>query len=170
MNATYESGVSLGSNLGNRTNYLRQALRLLAETPGVRVLRHSKIYETEPVDVPSEFADHNYLNAVAVFEVSIPLDDWSARCHAVEDELGRVRTGYHHPRTIDVDLLYCGCIVRDEPHLHLPHPLISSRRFVCEPLAEIRPDLILPGLPGTIASLLGSLPSRPSVLPSGERW
>ena len=170
VGSSFEAGVSLGSNLGDRAENLRRAVRLLAETPGVRLLGRSAIYETEPVDVPSEFAAQDYLNAVAVFDVSLPLADWSARCHAVEDELGRVRTGYHHPRTIDVDLLYCGETVRDEPHLHLPHPQIASRRFVCEPLAELRPGLRLPGLPDTVAGLLAALPPRPAVRPSGDRW
>ncbi len=158
-----EAGLSLGSNLGDRADNLRRAVDRLSGTPGVRFLARSSIYETEPVDVPPEFADRPYLNAVAVFEVSIPLDRWSARCHAVEDELGRVRTGFHHPRTIDIDLLWFGREIRDEPHLRLPHPQIASRRFVCEPLAEIRPDLRLPGLPGTISDLLSALPVRPAV-------
>ena len=157
-----EAAVSLGSNLGDRAANLREAVRLLAETPGVRLLARSSDWETEPVDVPPEFADRRYLNAVAVFEVSIPLEAWSARCHEVERALGRVRTGYHHPRTIDVDLLYCGDAVRDEPHLRLPHPQIASRRFVCAPLAEVRPDLRLPGLPGTVAALLAALPETPA--------
>ena len=169
MNATFEAGVSLGSNLGDRAENLRRAVRLLAATPGVRLLARSAVFETEPVDVPPEFAGQDYLNAVATFEVSLPLDAWSARCHAVEDELGRVRTGYHHPRTIDVDLLYYGDAVRDEPHLRLPHPQIASRRFVCAPLAEVRPALRLPGLPGAVADLLAALPARPAAarLPSG---
>lgn len=170
MEGTFEAGVSLGSNLGDRAENLRQAVRLLAATSGVRLLARSAIYETEPVDVPTEFADQEYLNAVVAFEVSLPLDAWSARCHAVENALGRVRTGYHHPRTIDVDLLYCGAAVRDEPHLHLPHPQIASRRFVCAPLAEIRPGLRLPGLPGTVSELLAALPPRPAVRPSSEPW
>ena len=168
--APVEAGVSFGSNLGDRADTLRRAARLLAATPGVRLLARSAIYETEPVDVPPEFAGRSYLNAVAVFGVSLPLDVWSERCHAVEDELGRVRTGYHHPRTIDVDLLWFGDAVRDEPHLHLPHPQIASRRFVCEPLAEIRPGLRLPGLSGTIADLLAALSPRPAVRLSGDRW
>lgn len=165
-----EAGVSLGSNLGDRAENLRRAVRMLQETPGVRLLARSAIYETEPVDVSPEFASQSYLNAVAVFGTFLPLDAWSDRCHEIEAALGRVRTGYHHPRTIDVDLLWFGDAVRDEPHLHLPHPQIASRRFVCEPLAELRPDLHLPGLPGAISDLLSALPPRPAVRPSGDRW
>ena len=165
----FEAGISLGSNLGDRAENLRRAVAMLAETPGVSLLARSAMYETEPVDVPDEFAGREYLNAVALFSVAIGIDAWSARCHAVEDALGRVRTGYHHPRTIDVDLLYCGDAVRDEPHLHLPHPQIASRWFVCEPLAELRPSLALPGLP-PVSGLLAALPARPAVRRSAERW
>lgn len=160
--AAVEAGVSLGSNLGDRAANLREAVRLLAGTPGVRLLARSSDWETEPVDVPPEFADKPYLNAVAVFETTLPLAAWSERCHEVERELGRVRTGWHHPRTIDVDLLYYGDAVRDEPHLRLPHPQIASRRFVCAPLAEVRPALRLPGLRGSVADLLAALPATPA--------
>lgn len=165
----FEAGVSLGSNLGDRAENLRRAVAALAATPGVTLLARSAMYETEPVDVPAEFAGQEYLNAVAVFSVSIGIEAWSARCHAVEDALGRVRTGYHHPRTIDIDLLYCGTAVRDEPHLHLPHPQIASRRFVCQPLAELRPELALPGLP-PVSELLAALPPRPVVRLTPEKW
>lgn len=166
----FEAGVSLGSNLGNRAENLREAVRRLAEASGVRFVCRSQMYETEPVDVPAEFSSQTYLNAVAVFEVSLSIMAWSDLCHAVERDLGRVRTGYHHPRTIDVDLLYCGDEVRNEPHLRLPHPQISTRRFVCEPLCSLRPGLRLPGLSGTIASILAALPDSPKVRPSGEQW
>lgn len=157
-----EAGIGLGSNLGDRAAALCAAVRELAATPGVRLLAQAPVYETDPVDVPGEFADKAYLNTVAVFAVSLPLEAWSARCHEVEDALGRVRTGYHHPRTIDVDLLYFGDAVRDEPHLHLPHPQIASRRFVCAPLADLRADLELPGLGRPVQDLLAALPEEPS--------
>ena len=165
-----EAGVSLGSNLGDRADFLRRAVRLLAETPGARLLALSPVFETEPVDVPDEFAGRSYLNAAAVFEVSLAAEDWSARCHETEERLGRVRTGWHHPRTIDVDLLYFGAEVRDGPDLRLPHPQIASRRFVCEPLAAVRPDLRLPGLHGTVRELLAALPLRPAVRPAAVGW
>ena len=166
--AGVEAGVSLGSNLGNRAENIRKALDALAATPGVRLVAVSDFYETEPVDVPPEFADARFVNAAAVFSVSIPLEEWSRRCHEVEDALGRVRTGYHHPRPIDVDLLWFGEETRDEPHLHRPHPQISTRRFVCEPLAQIRPGLRLPGLGATVRELLAALPEKPAVTPLRE--
>lgn len=160
-----EAGISFGSNLGDRAANLRAAIDALAALPGVTLLACAPFYETEPVDVPEAFADCRYLNTVAIYAVALPLDAWSDRCHAAEDALGRVRTGYHHPRTIDIDLLYYGDAVRDEPHLHLPHPQIASRAFVCRPLADVRPQLRLPGFSATVAELLAALP------PGGvRRW
>ena len=167
--APVEAGLSFGSNLGDRRENLRRAIRAVSELPGVRLVAASGFYETEPVDVPERFASLSYLNAVAVFEVSMALEEWSRRCHAVEDALGRVRTGYHHPRTIDIDLLWFGGETRDEPHLRIPHPQISTRRFVCEPLCEVRPDLRLPGFDEPVSRILAGLPERPAVRPLGER-
>lgn len=155
-----EAGISFGSNLGDRAAWLEQAIARLAALPGVRLLARAPLYETDPVDVPEAFRDRLYLNTVAIYAVRLPLAEWSRLCHAAEDALGRVRTGYHHPRTIDIDLLYFGDAVSDIPHLHLPHPQISSRVFVCRPLADVRPALRLPGFSRTVAELLAALPDE----------
>ena len=159
-----EAGIGLGSNLGDRLANLRAARERLEALPGVRLLGKSSVYETEPVGVPAAFAALDFLNAVALFEVSLPLEDWSDAVHGIEDALLRRRTGVRNaPRTIDLDLLYFGDVVADEPHLHLPHPQCTSRRFVCRPLAELRPDLVLPGENRTIAAILATLPRQPKV-------
>lgn len=146
--------------MGDRAAWLEKAIAKVAGHPDVRLLARASVYETDPVDVPEPFRDCLYLNTVALYAVRLPLDEWSSHCHAVEDELGRVRTGFHHPRTIDIDLLYFGDAVRDVPHLHLPHPQIASRAFVCRPLAELRPNLLLPGFSQTVAELLKALPDE----------
>ncbi len=165
------AGVSLGSNLGDRAANLASAVAALAAAPGVRLLARSSIYETEPVDVDPRFASLSYLNAAAVFAVAQPVERWSASCHAVEDSMGRVRTGWHAPRPIDVDLLWFGGELRDQPHLHLPHPQISSRRFVCEPLVEmLGRDFTVPGLSRPLGAILDELSPRPWVRLSNEQW
>ena len=146
--------------MGDRAAWLEKAIAQLAGHPDVRLLARASIYETDPVDVPEPFRNCLYLNTVALYAVRLSLDEWSAHCHAVEDGLGRVRTGYHPPRTIDIDLLYFGNAVRDAPHLHLPHPQIASRVFVCRPLAELRPNLLLSGFSQTVAELLKALPDE----------
>lgn len=168
-----ESGIGLGSNLGDRLANLRTALAKLEALPGVRLLGKSSVYETEPVGVPEAYASLDFLNAVAVFEVSIALEAWSDAVHGIEDAMLRRRAGVRNaPRIIDLDLLYFGDAVSDKPHLHLPHPQCTSRRFVCAPLAELRPALVLPGEIRTIADILVALPLKPKVarLAPPEAW
>lgn len=163
-NQKTEAAIGFGSNMGNRMAHLREALARLLKLDGVKLLCNSGVYETEPVDVPDEFADMPFLNAVVIFETSLGIEEWSTAVHAIEDAMLRIRGKVPHiPRTIDLDLLYFGDAVVNRPHLHIPHPQISSRRFVCEPLAELRPCLTLPGQTYTISQILASLPAEPTV-------
>ncbi|MBQ1345985.1 MAG: 2-amino-4-hydroxy-6-hydroxymethyldihydropteridine diphosphokinase, partial [Kiritimatiellae bacterium] len=129
--------VSLGSNAGPREANLAQALAALAAFPRTRLVAASRVRETEPVGVPPEFAHLKFLNQAAVFESDLSPEDFAARMHAVEDALGRVRTVRNGPRTVDVDLVDFGGLVRDTPALTLPHPRARERAFVMEPLAEL---------------------------------
>ena len=166
-----EAAVGFGANLGERLANLSDALARIRALPGVELLAKSSVYETEPVDVPPEFADKPFANAVAVFAVTMPVAEWSRRLHAIEDDMLRVRGRVPHmPRTIDLDLLTFGDEIRDEPHLRLPHPQIRSRRFVCQPLAEIRPNLTPPGHDETIAETLAKLPNEPKVKLMTDKW
>jgi 2-amino-4-hydroxy-6-hydroxymethyldihydropteridine diphosphokinase len=117
------------------------------------------------VEVPDRFQDQTYYNAVAVGLVPeaewVPLSD---ECHRIEAELGRVRgVERNAPRPLDLDLIYAGTRVWNTPGLRIPHPRWAERRFVVEPLAEIRPDLRLPGQDKTVAAVLRDLPARPFV-------
>ena len=129
--------VSLGSNVEPRRAYLDRALAALAALPGTRLVAASSVIETEPVGVPPEFAGRLFLNQAAVFETALAPEDFSRRMHAVEDALGRVRTVRNGPRTIDVDLVDFGGVVRNTPELTLPHPRARERDFVRIPLAEL---------------------------------
>ena len=93
--------------------------------------------ETEPVDVPPEFASMKFLNQVLVFETALGPRDFSRRMHAIEEQLGRVRTVRNGPRTIDIDLIDFNGLVSDDPELTLPHPRARERDFVMRPLAEL---------------------------------
>ena len=142
--------VGLGSNLGDREATVRRAAELI----GAR--RLSKLYETEPwglVDQP------RFVNAVA--EVDTPLDA-SGLLHElleVERQLGRERIGPRWgPRTIDLDLLLFGEDELDEPGLIVPHPHLHERLFVLEPLADLDPELAIPGR-GKVSALLAGLQS-----------
>jgi len=129
--------VSLGSNIEPRRKHLKRALAALAALPGTRLVRASSVIETEPVDVPAEFADRKFLNQAAVFETHLSPQAFSRRMHAIEDDLGRVRTVRNGPRTIDLDLIDFGGLVLDTPELTLPHPRAHIRDFVLKPLREL---------------------------------
>ena len=129
--------VSLGSNVEPRADYLKRAIAALSSLPETQFVKASSVIETEPVDVPPEFAALKFLNQVAVFETTLDPFDFSRRMHAIEDGLGRVRTVRNGPRTIDIDLIDFGGEVVNTPELTLPHPRAHLRDFVLKPLAEL---------------------------------
>ena len=129
--------VSLGSNIEPRADCLKRAIAALSSLPATRFVKASSVIETEPVDVPSEFAALKFLNQVAVFETTLDPFDFSRRMHAIEDDLGRVRTVRNGPRTIDIDLIDFGGKVINTPELTLPHPRAHLRSFVQDPLREL---------------------------------
>lgn len=135
------SFLALGSNLGDRLATLQRAVDRLAATEGIRVVRSSQVYESEPIGPPQP----EYLNAV--IEVATELDP-RALLRAVQDvetSLGRVRGERWGPRTIDVDILTFGDREIDEPDLVVPHPRMHERSFVLLPLGELEADPKLPG-------------------------
>jgi 2-amino-4-hydroxy-6-hydroxymethyldihydropteridine diphosphokinase len=123
--------------MGDRAANLAAALAALSDFPSTRLVAASSVVETEPVDVPSEFAHMRFLNQAALFDTDLAPEDVSRRMHAVEDALGRVRTVRNGPRVIDIDLVDFGGIVRRDPDLTLPHPRAKERDFVMRPLSEI---------------------------------
>ena len=135
--AEYRAVVAFGSNLEPRREYLERAASAMAALPGTRLERMSSIIETRGVDVPAEFADRDFLNAVAVFSTRLPALEFSRRMHAVEDALGRVRAVRNGPRTIDLDLIDFSGLVSRDAELTLPHPRFREREFVMRPLAEL---------------------------------
>ncbi len=135
--AAVRAVVALGSNVGARATYLKRALAALAALPETRLLDVSAVRETEPVDVPAEFAAQKFLNQAAVFETTLAPLAFSRAMHAVEDRLGRVRTVRNGPRTIDLDLILFGDVRLDTSELTLPHPRAQERAFVLDPLNEL---------------------------------
>ncbi len=142
--------VGLGANLGDREGSIRQASELI----GAR--RLSALRETEPWGVPDQ---PSFVNAVAELDTTETADELLRRLLAVERQLGRVRDGTRWgPRTIDLDLLVFGEEEHHESKLSVPHPQLAERLFVLEPLAELAPDLVVPGL-GEVSELLTRLQS-----------
>jgi len=156
--------LSLGSNQGDRRAWLNAAVDAVRTWPGITLLERSPIYETEPVDVPRDFADHLYLNQIVIVETALSALAFSAAIHEIEYRLGRMRGVVQNmPRTIDIDIIVLGTLRLDSPALTLPHPRARNRRFVLQPLADLRPDLILPDENLTVAERLRFLPESPRV-------
>lgn len=142
MGAEVRCYLGLGANLGDRLGNLRRAVALLAAEPGIRLLRSSRVYETEPVGGPEQ---PPYLNAVVEIATELGPRELLAACARIEAELGRVRAERWGPRTIDVDVLTYGRETIREPDLVVPHPRMHERGFVLVPLAELDRDPPLPG-------------------------
>ena len=159
-----EVGMSLGSNLGERLAHLQEAReRLRRVDPGARLLAQSPVYETEPVGVRPEHAALRYLNAVLVFESELPAGEWLHAIHGLERDMGRVRGADRNaPRPIDVDILYCGDACLESNMLIVPHPRWAQRRFVVQPLADVRPDLVLPEAAQSVRAILAALADPPA--------
>ena len=166
-----ETGLSLGSNIGDRLEMLREARRRVAAIPDVRVVAQSRVYETRPVDVAAEYESLLFLNAVLIVESRQPLRELAAQLHGIEADLGRVRDrDRNSPRPIDLDIVYAGGARVSERDLTVPHPRWAERWFGAQPLADVRPNLLLPGQTKTVAQILRSLPGPEGVRPFAETW
>lgn len=143
--------ISLGSNLGDRAATLDEAIRQLSHTEGIGKLRRSGVIETEPVGKTDQ---PKFLNCVVEVETTLEPLKLLDRCQEIERRLGRKRTVRWGPRTIDLDILLYGDTTLKSDRLTLPHPEMTKRRFVLEPLCELAPDLVLPGGKKTVRELL----------------
>ena len=144
--------LSLGSNLGDRLEYLRASVHALGRGPSMQLHGVSKVYETAPVEVEADQPD--YLNCVVEVECGVPAVELLRFCQGVEAALGRERKGEKAPRTVDIDVLLFGEEVVDEPDFGVPHQGIS-RVFNLVCLADLDPGLYIPGR-GAVGDLLAS--------------
>jgi 2-amino-4-hydroxy-6-hydroxymethyldihydropteridine diphosphokinase len=153
------AGVALGSNLGERIAHLRNARReIVAMSGALPPLRCSAIYETEPVDCEQGAA--KFFNAVIEFGYSGRPEELRRALAGIERTLGRPAPHERNvSRPIDLDLLYFGDLVMETAELRIPHPRMVEREFVLRPLADIRPDLVLPKQTETVGALLSRLPA-----------
>ena len=134
--------IGLGTNLGDRLGNIQEALRKLDDLPIIQSVRVSSVYEAAPVGVTDQ---PFFLNLVVAVRTSLaPQALLDALLH-IENQMGRVRTERWGPRVIDMDLLLYGGAQVALPGLTVPHPRLRERGFVLIPLAEIAPELTLPG-------------------------
>lgn len=145
--------IGLGANLGPREITLLRAVDLLAEAHGVDVRAVSQLRETEPVGVVEQ---PPFLNGAVAVDTSLSPRELLDRLLEIEQALGRVRDVCWGPRLLDLDLLVYGELYIDEPGLRVPHPRLHERRFALEPLAELDPELDLPGI-GRVEDVLAAL-------------
>lgn len=182
-----EVGLSIGSNLGDRIGNLRTIRSFVSEIPGVEITAFSPVYETEPVEVPSEFEKDLFLNAILITKSMIGMEDLFSFLHDIEKEMGRDQSRPRNtPRAADIDIIYAFDLIRSTPYitwahktdekggpsqdLNVPHPRWAERRFVVQPLADVRKHLIIAGQTKTVGEVLVSLPDKPSVALFAEIW
>ena len=150
---------SLGSNLGDRLANLRAARDAIAALSGVTLQACAPVYESEPVGCPDEFRDQLYLNSILVVGTELEVHRLFARTQEIELALGRKRLLRRNvPRTVDIDLIYYDGQTVRSGGLVVPHPRWSKRRFVLQPLCDVRPDAVLPGHDRRVRDILAALP------------
>lgn len=147
--------IACGSNQGRPRQHLDDARDLLRSMPGVTLVAASRARETRPVGGPAGQA--SFLNGAFLVETDLPPTDVLGVLTAIESTLHRERSERWGPRTIDLDLLLYDDLVIDEPGLAVPHPRMTTRRFVLEPAAEIAPDLVHPVAGCTVRDLLENI-------------
>ena len=140
--------IGLGSNLGERENFLSRALASFP--PKIFVEKRSSIYETEPWGYENQ---NRFLNQVVEVETDLSPEDLLKSLKRIEKNLGREKTFRYGPRRIDLDILLYDDQIMQTSLLTIPHPKMPERAFVLIPLKEIAPDLVHPGLEKTIADL-----------------
>ena len=142
--------LSLGSNVGDRLNYLTLSKTAIQNYIG-SIQFSSNIYETEPWGIDNQ---DSYLNQVVTVQTDRTPNDLLDNIHLIERELGRIRRVHYGPRTIDIDILYYGERIIDIENLKIPHSHIQKRRFILVPLSEILPQIQHPLLKKTNQELL----------------
>jgi 2-amino-4-hydroxy-6-hydroxymethyldihydropteridine diphosphokinase len=157
--------LSLGSNKGDRAQYIARAMEALLER-GVHVIRKSSLYETEPVETTSQAW---FLNCVIEAETELLPPQLMHTLLDIERSLGRRRRVLRGPRFIDMDILLYGDGVVSTGQLEIPHPRMAQRRFVLLPFAEIAPEARHPVFKKTIAELLEQTPDRSEIRPYQDK-
>lgn len=160
MNQEESIFLGLGSNLGDRERQLCEALDLLHASVDIAVMAVSSVYETEPWGMKAQPA---FLNMACRIETALSQEALLCAVLAVERRLGRCRAGRWGPRTVDIDILLWGQTLHRSRHLSIPHPHLHERLFVLAPLAEMAPQMNVPGLNRRIKDLLERCPDTGAI-------
>jgi 2-amino-4-hydroxy-6-hydroxymethyldihydropteridine diphosphokinase len=144
--------LSLGSNVGDREEYIEQAIFLLEKVTGLKVTKRSTNYETAP-EGSGTSKQPPFINAAVEVVTTLSPEKLLKVCQDIEATLGREKEVEWGPRTIDIDILLYEGAIRSDDSLQIPHPLLHERMFVLKPLREIAPNLVHPMLDKTIDQL-----------------
>lgn len=148
--------LSIGSNLGDRINYINKAIEKLKQN-NIKIIKSSNIIETEPYGYKEQ---GKFLNMAVEIDSDLEPFELMKLISKIESELGRIRTKRWGPRVIDIDIIFYNSLIINEPDLKIPHPDMQNRFFVLKPLQEIAPDFVHPVLKKTITELLENLNSE----------
>jgi 2-amino-4-hydroxy-6-hydroxymethyldihydropteridine diphosphokinase len=155
--------IGFGSNVGDRVDFCDRAVTLLSLLPHSQVMGVSLLYEAEPVNDHARPGDGWFLNGVVQLETDITPKSLLDILREIERSLGRDEDNRSGPRTIDLDILFYGQRIINEPDLIVPHPRMHQRRFVLMPLSELDPLFLHPLLQRTVSQLLAEVGSQPEV-------
>jgi 2-amino-4-hydroxy-6-hydroxymethyldihydropteridine diphosphokinase len=158
----------LGSNKDDRVGYVQQATSLLGAVEGIKIIRTSSLYETQPW---LEKKMTWFVNAVIEIKTSLNAQDLLSECLRIESQLGRNRTeeGHFGNRTIDIDILFYDKAIIDDINLKVPHKYLHQRAFTLVPLLELDPDIVHPELGKTMSELHEELENPEMVYLYGTR-
>ncbi|MGI6087944.1 MAG: 2-amino-4-hydroxy-6-hydroxymethyldihydropteridine diphosphokinase [Kiritimatiellia bacterium] len=166
-----EAGLSLGSNLGDRLANLCAARDRIAACNDLALIAQSPVYETEPADVPDAYRNMNFLNAVLIVKTTLSAGLLLLLLQEMERAIGRrPQKTRNAPRIIDIDIIYAGRQSVQDVDLVIPHPRWQYRRFVVQPLCDVRSDLWLPGQIASLPDILANLPPTPQVKLWKLKW
>lgn len=160
---TIKAIIAIGSNMGNREQYIREALSQIEKKAG-HILAVSDTIETKAYGVTDQ-AD--FLNLAIEIETALSPYDLLAALHGIEADLDRVRLIRWGPRTIDLDIIFYGDRILDAEDLHIPHVDFRNRDFVLRPVCQIAPDLVDPRTGRTVRQLLQELEEQGPQKPEG---
>jgi len=168
-----EIGLCLGANLGDRLLQLQTAKKQIISAGKISFVTQSPVYETEPVDVPAMDADMFFLNAVLIVETLHKAPELLSLFKSIERQMGRAPDSLpkNTRRPIDIDIIYADNLRIELEDVTVPHPRWFKRRFVVQPLSDVRPDLVIPGQTTTVNEILRNLPDKHQVtlsLPADE--
>ncbi len=158
--------LGLGSNVGNRAAYLKKSADAIAGHKGIKLIKISSIYETEPWGIRDQ---ESFLNNVLKIETDLTPSELLKFLKATEQSVGRTKRGKWLEREIDIDILFFGDLVYQSENLTVPHKEIQNRKFVLVPMNEIAPEFMHPVMMKTMKKMLTDTRDKSKVKPYKQR-